>query len=304
MCKAAFACYQRWRKSLSKAQLAELKEQRRQRTLANQAKRKKTPKAKAAAAAYYQANREEILAKQKSKYAADREARLEINRAKHAAYMQDPVKLEKYRKRKRVSSRNQYRKQHEGRSDLCELTGLVCSGSLGIRDHMRLGEPLCGNCAEWAMLKSLRMALMRLLESAKRERIEAQKWADGTYVGWCETYGVPITPAGGYMRHYYKGEEACATCKAAISEHTGKQYKIRGGSKPRRKAPLLAARDGGWWCSYCGCDVEDDYQVDHVHPVSRASEYEGVDINELSNLVLACPSCNISKSNYLLSEWI
>ncbi|MCY3635505.1 MAG: HNH endonuclease signature motif containing protein [bacterium] len=77
-----------------------------------------------------------------------------------------------------------------------------------------------------------------------------------------------------------------------------------GGKRPRRYAPLLAERDG-LVCGICGGDVSPEafaageFHVDHKHPVARAQTYLGNDINELSNLQLAHPSCNISKQDAL-----
>lgn len=42
-------------------------------------------------------------------------------------------------------------------------------------------------------------------------------------------------------------------------------------------------------CRWCGCEVGDNYHVDHVVPLSKGGS------NWPSNLVVACPSCNLSK---------
>lgn len=51
-------------------------------------------------------------------------------------------------------------------------------------------------------------------------------------------------------------------------------------------------------CAYCGCDVSDDPQCDHIHPISRGGE------NILSNLATACRSCNSSKGDKTPDEWL
>lgn len=51
-------------------------------------------------------------------------------------------------------------------------------------------------------------------------------------------------------------------------------------------------------CAYCGCSLGDDYHVDHVIPLSRGGS------DDFDNLALACPHCNASKNDRLLSEWI
>ncbi len=50
-------------------------------------------------------------------------------------------------------------------------------------------------------------------------------------------------------------------------------------------------------CAYCRGKLE-SYHVEHVIPLSRGGD------NSLANIVLACPPCNLSKSNKLLQEWI
>lgn len=52
----------------------------------------------------------------------------------------------------------------------------------------------------------------------------------------------------------------------------------------------------GYICAYCD-DEEGPFQIDHVIPVTRGGS------NEMSNLRVACRSCNSSKGDRLLSEW-
>lgn len=50
-------------------------------------------------------------------------------------------------------------------------------------------------------------------------------------------------------------------------------------------------------CYYCGVKVGDTYHVDHVVPLSRGGS------DDPGNLVIACVSCNTSKSDKLPHEW-
>jgi len=50
-----------------------------------------------------------------------------------------------------------------------------------------------------------------------------------------------------------------------------------------------------WWC---GCAVGNDFHIDHLVPLSRG----GSDAPE--NLVISCPTCNLSKGNKMPHEWI
>lgn len=58
----------------------------------------------------------------------------------------------------------------------------------------------------------------------------------------------------------------------------------------------LMSRHGGR-CAYCSEVLGDSYHIDHVMPVSLGGS------NGIGNLVPACASCNVSKSNWFLSEW-
>ena len=68
---------------------------------------------------------------------------------------------------------------------------------------------------------------------------------------------------------------------------------------PVRRKVLVALRDGGWLCAYCGCDLADPLSAnplglpyateDHVIPRSRGGS------DDLGNIVLACLPCNSRK---------
>lgn len=50
-------------------------------------------------------------------------------------------------------------------------------------------------------------------------------------------------------------------------------------------------------CYYCNVKVDDEYHVDHIVPLSRGGS------NDPSNLVISCPTCNLSKNDRLPHEW-
>lgn len=50
-------------------------------------------------------------------------------------------------------------------------------------------------------------------------------------------------------------------------------------------------------CWYCQKSIEDGYHIEHRVPLSRGGS------NNPSNIVLACPSCNLSKHDKLPHEW-
>jgi len=51
------------------------------------------------------------------------------------------------------------------------------------------------------------------------------------------------------------------------------------------------------YCAYCNEWLGDKYHIDHIIPLSRGGS------NYPENIALACPPCNMSKGDKLLSEW-
>jgi 5-methylcytosine-specific restriction endonuclease McrA len=46
-------------------------------------------------------------------------------------------------------------------------------------------------------------------------------------------------------------------------------------------------------CAYCGCDISEDFHVDHIIPLAKGGT------NEPDNICLSCPTCNLQKSDRL-----
>lgn len=59
---------------------------------------------------------------------------------------------------------------------------------------------------------------------------------------------------------------------------------------------LLHAQNG--LCNGCSCDISEKYTVDHMDPLSRGGS------NWPSNLQLLCKTCNSSKNNRTMEEWL
>lgn len=68
-----------------------------------------------------------------------------------------------------------------------------------------------------------------------------------------------------------------------------------GGHTAVEVTSLYAEQQGQ--CAYCGIRLFDEYQHDHVIPLSRGgSDY-------ITNILLSCATCNQSKGNKSLSQW-
>jgi len=52
-----------------------------------------------------------------------------------------------------------------------------------------------------------------------------------------------------------------------------------------------------WQCWWCGRYCKDDYHEDHLIPLNRGGH------NDITNIVISCPSCNQSKCDHLPEEW-
>jgi 5-methylcytosine-specific restriction endonuclease McrA len=54
-------------------------------------------------------------------------------------------------------------------------------------------------------------------------------------------------------------------------------------------------------CYYCKKKLskgKDNWHADHIVPISRGGS------NDISNIVIACPPCNMRKHNKYLHEWL
>lgn len=69
-------------------------------------------------------------------------------------------------------------------------------------------------------------------------------------------------------------------------------YKAGAVRKPKAKIEMLAKRDGGKKCYYCG--AIEHLTVDHFIPVSICK------INKPCNWVIACSTCNTNKGNKII----
>ena len=52
-----------------------------------------------------------------------------------------------------------------------------------------------------------------------------------------------------------------------------------------------------WRCAYCDACIKQQPTLDHVTPLSKGG------LTARGNLVAACPSCNVSKSDNPVDEW-
>lgn len=69
------------------------------------------------------------------------------------------------------------------------------------------------------------------------------------------------------------------------------------GSHTDRDIELIYQNQNGL-CAYCGCELNGTFDLDHIHPLSRGGS------NNPDNLACSCRSCNRSKHDKTLQEWV
>jgi 5-methylcytosine-specific restriction endonuclease McrA len=96
--------------------------------------------------------------------------------------------------------------------------------------------------------------------------------------------------------------DALVTAVAEIEAAIAEMHRARERERRRKLPPdwgqirdQVLARDGSV-CAYCHGETTSPH-IDHVIPLSRGGS------SELTNLVVACPRCNISKGDRTPEEW-
>lgn len=108
-------------------------------------------------------------------------------------------------------------------------------------------------------------------------------------------------------RYQLQAEQRRAEAKAwraANPEKVRIQWKVRqarercaeGNHIPDDIRALYQLQNGH--CAYCGITLHHKYHVDHIMPLSRGGS------NNPDNLALACRSCNLSKKDKTVIEWL
>lgn len=97
-----------------------------------------------------------------------------------------------------------------------------------------------------------------------------------------------------YERHPETSRASCARRRARIKEAVGSY------SKDDLKRLIQSQRDGGgvlrcWWC---GDPINGSYHADHRIPLNQGGT------NNIDNICIACPTCNLSKGDKMPWEWI
>jgi len=63
------------------------------------------------------------------------------------------------------------------------------------------------------------------------------------------------------------------------------------------RVKVLAKTNGR--CAYCGCELNNKFQVDHIVPQIR----KGENIHHIDNLLPSCASCNNYKSTFSVEQF-
>ena len=96
-----------------------------------------------------------------------------------------------------------------------------------------------------------------------------------------------------YSRNYRKTHTVA--CNENSRRYRGRKITAGGDYSAMDAARCLAFFD--YKCAYSGTPLGDDYQFDHVVPVSRGGT------SDIANLVPCTPTINLSKSSNSVDEW-
>lgn len=103
-------------------------------------------------------------------------------------------------------------------------------------------------------------------------------------------------------RYYQENREELVARHSQWRIENRDQYLAQARTASRKRRGLMKSLDIEWVaiiendpCSYCGKPFE---AVDHIHPISREGN------GEWMNLTAACKSCNSSKRDNRLLEWL
>lgn len=80
-----------------------------------------------------------------------------------------------------------------------------------------------------------------------------------------------------------------------LNQRRHKSTKRNGISTQYHKLFVAIGRRDGFACARCG-NTDGDLQIDHIHPISKGGG------NDLVNLQLLCPPCNLAKSDTVLEQ--
>lgn len=132
-------------------------------------------------------------------------------------------------------------------------------------------------------------------EYAQQRRITHREIMVANHKRYTQTHK---TQARLHYKQYTQTEHGKAVIRA-IKHRRRANKKMAGGTYTIAELQDQCMRQHNC-CYYCQAKLGKDKgacHVDHVTPLSRGGT------NNISNIVLACPSCNLKKHNKLLHEW-
>lgn len=98
-----------------------------------------------------------------------------------------------------------------------------------------------------------------------------------------------------HARRYSKTPRGRVVARAG--SHRRRARKIEAGGSYTADELLDQLKRQKGRCYYCRAKIGKTYHADHVVPLARGGS------NDISNIVIACPSCNWSKHDKLPHEW-
>lgn len=96
-----------------------------------------------------------------------------------------------------------------------------------------------------------------------------------------------------YQREYYK--EHPDKTRARTHRRRTRKANAQGDYTAKDIKRLYNKQEGK--CLYCGCNLGEDYHVDHFIPLAKHGK------NSPDNLAIACADCNLSKNSTVPYDW-
>jgi hypothetical protein len=92
------------------------------------------------------------------------------------------------------------------------------------------------------------------------------------------------------------GEANPEAYRAQVARRGALKRDVQGDASPAILIAIYEIQQG--LCAYCECELNGDYHVEHMTPLSQGGAHDW------SNIALACPTCNLRKNAKTVEEFI
>ncbi len=152
------------------------------------------------------------------------------------------------------------------------------------------------NKAEYGPTRHRKNKTPEQLEKLKaQDRVQSEKHKDKRHAytrEWCKRNKEHRRE---YNNRWYKTPQGLAHARRHNQNRRARKLKAEGSFTAEDIKDLYATQGGR--CYYCSVDLKEGYHIDHMTPLIRGGR------NDVSNLCLACPRCNLRKHTKTAEEF-